>query len=307
MKIIKKIGSILFCLLPVLLAFGIQLIVSFAGIFLRLFAGILADPALLNDFKDANVMLEFLSSSQFLAGISAVYAVIAALVLGFWYWKRFVPKKQPRRKPSSLVNPQIFLGLLLLMVGMQYISTYVVMLLAAINPGWYNTYQELMESIGFGDITLILALYSVLIAPISEELIFRGVTMNYAVKTLPFFLANILQAFLFGAFHANIIQGTYAFVVGLFCGYVCYQGGSIYLSILFHMMFNIWGTFASDFLSYSGNSIILHLVIFVGACCFAVIGVLLYQKGLKKRSPMPEAYTNTRNRQDGKIHSMKDI
>lgn len=292
MNILKKIGSILLCLLPALLAFGIQIIVSFGGVLVKLILEIVSHPDLINQMADPKFILDFLSDSQFLAGISAIYAVIAALALGFWYWKQFVPKKQPRREIASLINPKIFCGLVLLMLGMQYISNYVVMILAAINPGWLQTYQDLMESIGFGDVTLLLALYSVLIAPISEELIFRGVTLKLGTKAMPFFAANILQAFLFGAFHGNIIQGAYAFVVGLFCGYVCYQGGSIYLSILFHMLFNIWGTFAPSFLSYDGKSILIHIVIFVLAVCFALAGVLLYQKGLKQRTPMPEAFQN---------------
>ena len=292
MKLLKKIGSILLCLLPVVLAFGIQIIVSFGGVFVKLILEIVSHPDLINQMADPKFILDFLSDSQFLAGISAIYAVIAALALGFWYWKQFVPKKQPRREIASLINPKIFCGLVLLMLGMQYISNYVVMILAAINPGWLQTYQDLMESIGFGDVTLLLALYSVLIAPISEELIFRGVTLKLGTKAMPFFAANILQAFLFGAFHGNIIQGAYAFVVGLFCGYVCYQGGSIYLSILFHMLFNIWGTFAPSFLSYDGKSILIHIVIFVLAVCFALAGVFLHQKGLKRRTPMPEAFQN---------------
>lgn len=290
MKILKKIGTILLCLLPALLAFGIQIIVSFGGIFVKLILEIISNPDLVHQMADPNFILDFLIDSQFLAGISAVYAVIAALALGFWYWKQFVPKKQPRRKVSSLINPQIFCALVLLMLGMQYISNYVVMILAAINPGWLQTYQDLMESIGFGDVTLLLALYSVLIAPISEELIFRGVTLKFGIKAMPFFAANILQAFLFGVFHGNVIQGAYAFVVGLFCGYVCYQGGSIYLSILFHMLFNIWGTFAPSFLSYGGKSILIHILIFAVAVLTALAGVFLYQKGLKRRTPMPEAF-----------------
>ena len=109
---------------------------------------------------------------------------------------------------------------------------------------------------------------------------------------MPFFAANIFQAVLFGAFHGNVIQGAYAFVVGLFCGYVCYKGGSIYLSILFHMLFNIWGTFIPESFSYSGNSIVIHLAIFASAVCTAALGIFLYRKGLEKRVPMPEAYKN---------------
>lgn len=288
MKILKKIGSILFCLLPLLLALAIQLLVTFGGLVLRIVFLLQQDPSLVNELSNPSFLLQLTGDSQFLAGLSAVYAVIAALVMGFWYWKRFVPKKQPRREIGSIINPAMAVGLVLLMIGMQYISTYLIATLAAINPAWYHTYEELMESIGFGEVTLLLALYSVVIAPISEELIFRGVTMKYAVKTMPFFLANIFQAFLFGIFHGNVVQGVYAFVVGLFCGYVCLKGGSIYLSILFHMLFNLWGTFTPDFLSYSGSSVLIHLAIFTGAVCATAAGAFLYRRGVGNRPPMTE-------------------
>lgn len=292
MKVMKKIFNILFCLLPVILAFGIQIAVTLAAVFLKIFLAIFANWDQIagstsgsGSAIDAavNAAMSSLMDSQFLAGISAVYAVIAGLILGFWYWKRFCPKKQPRREISSIINPQMLGGLVFLMLGMQYISNYIIMLLATIRPAWYQTYEELMKSIGFENVTLLLAIYSVLIAPVSEELIFRGVTMKYATKALPFIWANILQAFLFGAFHANMIQGTYAFVVGLFCGYVCYKGGSIYLSILFHMLFNIWGTFSPKSLMYDGDSILLYIVIFAVAVCAAIIGIILYRKGIEKR------------------------
>lgn len=306
MKLSKRIGGILFCLLPVLLAFGIQLVVSIAGIFLKIFMEIFSNWELFTDSSaDTNAIIDStvnsvmssIMDSQFLAGISAVYAVIAALILGFWYWKRFCPKKQPRREVSSIINPTMVGGLVFLMLGMQYICNYIILLLATINPSWYKTYEDLLKSVGFGDVTPLLALYSVIIAPISEELIFRGVTMKYAAKVLPFVAANILQAFLFGLFHANIIQGTYAFIVGLFCGYVCYKGGSLYLSILFHMLFNIWGTFAPQSLSYSGNFIPFHILIFVAATCVAFIGVFLYRKGIAQRPPMRNAVSDSQNQQ----------
>ncbi len=284
MKILKQIGRILFCLLPALLALAIQFLVVLAGFVLKIVSLISKDPSLINGIASPDFIYGLLGDSQFLMLLSAIYGIISALVLGFWYWKRFVPKKKPRRTISDILNPGMFLGLVFLMVGMQYISTYLIAIVAAINPSWLDAYESLMENAGFGNITLVLALYSVLVAPISEELIFRGVTLRYASKAMPFFLANIFQAFLFGLFHGNMVQGTYAFVVGLFCGYVCMKGGSIYLSILFHMLFNLWGTFASDSLTYAGDSVFAHIGIFAGACCAAALGVFLHQKGAGKRS-----------------------
>ncbi|MCI8482894.1 MAG: CPBP family intramembrane metalloprotease [Lachnospiraceae bacterium] len=290
MKVLKKIGSILLCLLPFLLAFVIQIIVSVGGLMIKLIITSLQDPSVLQMDHLYNSLLGMMGDSNFIAALSALYAIIAALVMGFWYWKRFVPKKQPRREISSILNPAMVIGLIFLVIGTQYISGYITLIVSAIHPAWYDTYESLMNGIGFDNVSLILALYSVLIAPISEELIFRGVTLKYAKKAMPFMAANIFQAFLFGLFHANMIQGAYAFVVGMFCGYVCLKGGSIYLSILFHMLFNLWGTFSPEFLSYSGDSILIHLAIAAGAALFALFGIFLYGRGVENREPMPEAY-----------------
>lgn len=282
-KVFKKIGSILFCLLPFLLAFGLQLIVSIIAVVVKSFSLLAEHPELLSDIELYLSTLMDSIMGDFSIWISAIYAVIAALALGFWYWKKFAPKKVPKRKPGEIINLKMFVGLLALMVGLQYLSTYIVGLVYLINPNWYYTYETLMESVGFTDISVILAIYSVIIAPISEELIFRGVTLHYAKKTMPFWVANIFQALLFGVFHANVVQGTYAFVVGLFCGYVCYQGGSIYLSILFHMLFNIWGTFVPGNFLYSGNSVILQFLMFLLTVAITLLGFYLYSSGTKKK------------------------
>lgn len=279
----KKFGSVLFCLLPALLALAIQFAVSIPAVMLKIFTLIAEDPDILFDIDYYIDTVYASMDGVFLSAVSAIYAVIAALVMGFWYWKKFAVKKAPRRKIGQIINLKMFAGLLTLMISMQYLSTYIVNLVYLINPKWYDTYESLMENIGFSDVSWVLALYSVIIAPISEELIFRGVTMHYAKKAMPFWLANIFQAFLFGVFHGNMVQGIYAFVVGLFCGYVCYRGGSIYLSILFHMLFNIWGTFVPGNFLYTGDSIIIHFLMFLLTVAVAFLGFYLYNKGTEKR------------------------
>ena len=119
MKILKKTGSILFCLLPVLLAFGIQIVVTFAGVFVKIML-LLAEEPLLFDGPGLSglehAIGQISSDSQFLTMVTASYALLAAIAMGIWYKARFVPKHMPRRKPSALINPCMFGGLLLLMV-----------------------------------------------------------------------------------------------------------------------------------------------------------------------------------------------
>ena len=94
-----------------------------------------------------------------------------------------------------------------------------------------DAYESLLETAGLDDqISILMVICSVIFAPFCEELVFRGVTMHQAKKCLPFWAANLLQALLFGIFHMNMIQGIYAFCLGLVLGYVCNRGGSIYYS-----------------------------------------------------------------------------
>lgn len=82
--------------------------------------------------------------------------------------------------------------------------------------------RKLMETAGLdSDIGLFMFIYAVILGPVCEELVFRGVTMRLVRRALPFWAANLMQAVLFGIFHMNWIQGIYAFVLGLVLGWIC--------------------------------------------------------------------------------------
>lgn len=55
---------------------------------------------------------------------------------------------------------------------------------------------------------------------------------------MPFMAANVLQALLFGIYHGNLIQGTYAFVLGLILGFTAEYFHSVWASILLHAFVN---------------------------------------------------------------------
>lgn len=67
--------------------------------------------------------------------------------------------------------------------------------------------RKLMETAGLdSDIGLFMFIYAVILGPVCEELVFRGVTMRLVRRALPFWAANLMQAVLFGIFHMNWIQ-----------------------------------------------------------------------------------------------------
>lgn len=276
----KRFGRIMFCFLPALLAFGLQQLISVPAVGLALLGGFYTNGVTTLE-GGMNAFLDIISTANFNAGVSAAYGTLSLFVFAFWYYKKF---RQTEYK--NVLKPFHFpmiLGILITAIGLQYITNYIVAFTAAINPHWLEYYTNLIESVGLDEPSMILVVYSILIGPISEELIFRGLTLKYAKRAMPFWIANLFQALLFGIFHMNIIQGVYAFAVGIVLGFICEKSGSIYPSMLFHILFNIWGTFSPDWFMYNADSVpFFFLWFFVGAALL-VIGLFLFILGVKKR------------------------
>ena len=73
---------------------------------------------------------------------------------------------------------------------------------------------------------------TVIIAPISEEVIFREWIYNFLKKRTKFY--NLIQAFLFALFHFILVQSIYAFIFGIFLGNVKRKTDSLETVIFCH-------------------------------------------------------------------------
>ena len=80
---------------------------------------------------------------------------------------------------------------------------------------------------------------TVIIAPISEEVIFREWIYNFLKKRTKFY--NIIQAFLFALFHFLLVQSIYAFISGIFLGNIKRKTDSLEVVIFCHSFFNLIG------------------------------------------------------------------
>lgn len=280
----KKLGSFFFALIPFLLVFGIQMLVTcfMMGISFLTELAWYSSTNPINYNKMLHNLTTLWASTPFNTGLMIIYAVISIAIFALWYYMKYdgcyLPQIQTTFHPVSLI------GIVMLVPGMQYLSTYIVSFTATLFPDWLKTYEDLLKNAGLdSSLTLGMFLYSIILAPICEELIFRGVTMRQARKAIPFWAANLMQAILFGVFHMNMIQGIYAFCLGLILGYVCEMGGSIYYSILLHMLFNFWGTVISQFLTI-GQSTFAILFWFLFAIIMTAGGLFVFRIGLRKRT-----------------------
>ena len=80
---------------------------------------------------------------------------------------------------------------------------------------------------------------TIIIYPISEEVIFREWIYNFLKKRTKFY--NIIQAFLFALYHFILVQSIYAFISGIFLGNVKRKTDSLETVIFCHSFYNLSG------------------------------------------------------------------
>lgn len=85
---------------------------------------------------------------------------------------------------------------------------------------------------------LLLIFFVGILAPVCEEVVFRGAIFGGYKKEGNVFKAVLASGILFGLLHMNINQASYALVIGLLLGFLVEATGSIFSSILFHVLVN---------------------------------------------------------------------
>lgn len=273
----NRVKTLLFSTVPFFLAIGIQFVAVFYLLFIAaIFLFGIAPAVQGSSFSDMD-LLALSSDNNFNAVASIIFSVSCIAAFAIWYYKSCSGNFKINIKKSF--HPYEIVGIVLLVPGSQFMSSIVTSMISLVFPSWLEDYMELIESAGLsGEVPFLMMLYSVCLAPISEELIFRGVTYRIARRAFPFWIANIIQALFFGIFHMNPLQGCYTFVLGLFMGYICEKGGSIYHAIFFHFLFNLWGTTASQWLLVD-NEIVQGIIIIVGTIVGLTAGIFFFKKG----------------------------
>ena len=273
----KKIKTILFSSVPFLLALGLQFVAVYYLLFIAAIFLFKIAPSVQGIPYRIDDLLKLTTNVDFNTVISIVFSVFCTVTFSLWYYRSYNGNFKVNIKKNF--HPFELLGIVLLVPGTQFMSSILTGMLSMAFPSWLEIYTELMENAGLSDnVSLIMIIYSVCLAPISEELIFRGVTFRIVRKAFPFWFANFMQALFFGIFHLNPLQGCYTFILGLFMGYICEKGGTIYHAILFHMLFNLWGTTASELLFMVDESTTGMIILF-GTIIGLSAGFHFFHKG----------------------------
>lgn len=280
----RNIAKLFGCIWPMIAAYLCQVFVSAVGIAVYIMAVTFraATDGVENEKELLDYIREAMQDGTAILLIGGI-AIAVTLLLGALWYKKYRP--QENRALKQMWNPELLAGMVLLGIALQLLIS---MCLNAVYPllpqSTVSEYSNVIETL-IGGNTVLSIVVTVVLAPVAEEFLFRGVALQKAKKIMPFLWANALQALTFGIYHGNIIQGAYAFLLGMLLGYVAEQFHSIWASILLHACVNG----SAQLLSLIPDEVTERLA---GIFALALVGVLFLILGgklLKKaKEELPE-------------------
>ena len=195
--------------------------------------------------------------------LSCIYQFGTLLIITVFINKRFntsneVTNKFKIRKIDYLFAPLLVISYIFITYGwFDYI-------LFSIPTGdMFESAMEYFESLPI----VILLIETCIIAPIFEEVLYRGILLKGLINKYNSKRAIVYSSLIFGIAHLNIPQGINAFLLGLILGTVFYYTRSIYLCMIMHFVNNL----LVNFVYYPSSEIWTNILFII----VPIIGVIL--------------------------------
>ena len=162
-------------------------------------------------------------------------AAVGLVILIGWKGLPFLGKEMWR--PRGKMDSASFLSVLCVFVSTQLVFSVLTGLLNALLSPLGVDITASVEAATMQSSSVSMLLYGCLVAPLTEELLFRGLIQGM-LRPYGKRFGIIASAFLFGMYHGNLVQTPYAFAVGLVLGYVA-EEYSLGWCVLLHMFNNL--------------------------------------------------------------------
>jgi membrane protease YdiL (CAAX protease family) len=176
--------------------------------------------------------------------VSAILAFILYILtalLFVYLLNRFVFKL--KRSDVGLIGLPTWKDIGLAAVGFivyMVLSAGLTSLAAALIPG-FNATED--QNVGFANLNytfeFVMAFFTLIIlAPIAEEALFRGLLLGSLVKTLKPWISIIIVSLIFGYVHGSLNVGIDTFALSIILSVIRINTGTIWSGILIHMSKN---------------------------------------------------------------------
>ena len=205
------------------------------------------------------------------SGTGAVVAVLTGVLFLGVFLRRV--EREPLFEQKKAMHLGVFLQFLCIFMMMQGIFSIAG---TGIESGlnlFGLTVMEQIEQASSTSTTISMLLYASFLGPITEELVFRG----FVLKTLHKYgslQAIFICALLFGLFHGNLVQGIFAFGVGLVLGYVA-EYYSIYWAMALHIINNFVFSDLMGWCLRDSSELVENIVLYGIQIVFFLAGLLI--------------------------------
>lgn len=272
--------------LPILVVVAIQYAVVIGDVIILFIGNIFS-----NQEVEKEATVEFLMNTSYkqpmnIAYMTLVQYLLYILVFGIWYYKAFARDNTS----ANLSNIKSCLGYMkdklikvntiFLILGGYAAQLFVDGILTLVEPYFkeqFAEYGKMVDSITGVGSSWVLLFAVIFVAPIGEELLFRGLIQGYGLKNFAPVLAIGLQGLIFGLYHGNIIQGIYAFFMGVVLGFVAHKTGTILTSTVLHISVNASLLLVPEIL-YQGTGRTVVTTVVAGATFAVMMWLVVREK-----------------------------
>lgn len=214
----------------VVVSFGVTIVVSAQLTMETMAQGQQLDDAVLYEQVLARVM-----------ELSALVVIISGILALFIYWLIFVIRKKKLMSEVSLGAMDVRGILPVILLGVSFDIVITLLLIVVPFPqSWMDSYVTNSNTLVDGNV-FVNWIAVVIMAPVVEEIVFRGLVYTRLKKGMPALAAAILSSMVFGVMHGTIIWFCYTFVFGMLLVWCYEKFQSLAANILLHMSFNLTG------------------------------------------------------------------
>lgn len=165
-----------------------------------------------------------------------LYAAAVGLVI-LVGWKGLPFLSREIWHSEKRMNPASFCAITCVFASAQLVFSVLTSVLNALLSPLGVDITASVEAATMQEGSISMLLYGALIAPVTEEILFRGLVQS-TFRPYGKRFAILASAFLFGMFHGNLVQTPYALAVGLVLGYVA-EEYSLGWCVVLHMFNNL--------------------------------------------------------------------
>lgn len=212
--------------------------------------------------------------------LSAVLTFFTAWIIHIFFKREFIERLSFKKAPFIFILVSFVTG-----CSLQMPISFIMALIenAGIAPDLFEQYSNHIETLMTNQ-SLVLQILAVgIVAPLIEEIIFRGMIFNQLKNNIPVALALVIQALLFGIVHLNIVQGIYAFLIGIVLGLSIIWSKSLILPVFIHMGMNLAGIVLSEF-GAGINSLASLFMLIISFLLIPICMLFLYHKTREEKA-----------------------